>query len=65
MNNGRLAFFNLVKAMREAQNAYFGNRTQANLDKARALERQVDAQIKRGDNYLNQQQQLTLFDKQS
>ena len=62
MSNGRIQFFNLVKAMREAQNIYFRNRTQANLDKARALERQVDAQIRRGDEYLKQQKEPSLFD---
>lgn len=50
MNNGRLQFFNLVKAMREAQ-------------KARSLERSVDAYIKRGDDYLKKQnQEPILFD---
>lgn len=60
MNNGRLHFFNLVKAMREAQREYFSTRAHAALSKARQLERDVDAYIKRGDNYINQQP--TLFD---
>lgn len=52
MNNGRLAFFNLVKAMREAQREYFSTRSHEALQKARSLERSVDTYIKRGDDYL-------------
>lgn len=52
MNNGRLQFFNLVKAMREAQREYFSTRSHDALQKARSLERSVDAYIKRGDDYL-------------
>lgn len=63
MNNGRLQFFNLVKAMREAQREYFSTRSHAALQKARQLEQRVDEYIKRGDAYLNNQpQQPTLFD---
>ncbi len=64
MNNGRLQFFNLVKAMREAQREYFSTRSHDALQKARQLEKQVDAYIKRGDDYLKQQQpqQTSLFD---
>jgi hypothetical protein len=63
MNNGRLQFFNLVKAMREAQREYFSTRSHDALAKARLLERSVDAYIKRGDDYLSRQQpqQPTLF----
>lgn len=43
MNNGRLQFFNLVKAMREAQMEYFSTRSHEALQKARSLERSVDA----------------------
>ncbi len=46
--------------MREAQREYFSTRSHAALSKARQLERDVDAYIKRGDNYINQQP--TLFD---
>ena len=38
MNNGRLQFFNLVKAMREAQREYFSTRSHEALQKARSLE---------------------------
>jgi hypothetical protein len=62
MNNGRLQFFNLVKAMREAQREYFSTRSHAALQKARQLEQRVDEHIKRGDDYLNNQPpQPTLF----
>ena len=46
---GRVQFFNLVKAMREAQKEYFATRASAALTKARQLEKQVDACIKHGD----------------
>ena len=65
MEKGRLQFFNLVKAMREAQREYFSTRSHDALAKARLLERSVDAYIKRGDEYLQQQQQPqqpTLFE---
>ena len=48
---GRVKFFNLVKAMREAQREYFSTRSHEALQKARSLERSVDAYIKRGDDY--------------
>lgn len=65
MNNGRLQFFNLVKAMREAQREYFSSRTHAALQKARSLECRVDAYIKRGDDYLNahKPKEPTLFEQ--
>ena len=63
MNNGRLQFFALVKAMRDAQWEYFSTRYHEALQKARSLERSVDAYIKRGDDYLKKQnQEPTLFD---
>ena len=61
MEKGRLKFFYLVKAMREAQRQYFASRSTAALGKARSLERQVDAYIKRGDTYIYEQQQNSLF----
>ena len=57
MDNGRLQFFNLVKAMREAQREYFSTRSHEALQKARSLESSVDAYIKRGDDYLKKQNQ--------
>ncbi len=60
---GRVKFFNLVKAMHEAQREYFSTRSHEALQKARSLERSVDAYIKRGDDYLKKQnQEPTLFD---
>lgn len=40
-------FIQLVKAMRDAQNNYFRNRTQTDLTRAKNLERQVDVQIEK------------------
>ena len=63
MADGRLQFFNLVKAMREAQREYFSTRSHEALQKARSLERSVDAYIKRGDDYLKRQpKEPTLVD---
>ncbi len=39
-------FVDLVRRMRSAQRAYFARRNNADLEKARALERQVDETIK-------------------
>lgn len=44
----------LVWKMREAQREYFSRRSQETLEKARALERQVDAEIKRRVNEIEQ-----------
>lgn len=64
MADGRLHFFNLVKAMREAQREYYSTRSHAALSKALSLERSVDDYIKRGDDYLKKQnQEPTLFDR--
>ena len=61
---GRVKFYKLVKAMREAQRTYFATRSYDALQKARSLERSVDAAIKRGDDYLKRQhQEPTLFDR--
>jgi hypothetical protein len=62
MEEGRLQFFKLVKAMREAQKEYFSTRSQQALQKSKELEKRVDASIKRGDDYLQQQLQPSLFD---
>ena len=63
MSNGRLQFFNLVKAMREAQREYFSTRSHEALQKARSLERSVDAYIKRGDDYVGCELDKEYFDK--
>lgn len=63
MAEGRLQFFNLVKAMREAQKEYFTSRSLEALRKSKQLERKVDEYIMRGDIYLNRQKhEQTLFD---
>jgi hypothetical protein len=64
MNNGRLAFFNLVKEMRAAQKEYFRTRAHSALVKSKDLERRVDNELARGDQYLKQQQQPSLFHEQ-
>lgn len=66
MADGRLQFFNLVKAMREAQREYFSTRSHEALKKACSLESSVDAYIKRGDDYLNahKPKEPTLFDNE-
>lgn len=61
MSEGRLAFFNLVRSMRQAQKEYFRTRAHSALMKSKELERRVDEYIARGDNYLSQQQP-SLFD---
>lgn len=69
MNNGRLAFFNLVKQMRQAQKDFYSTKGQdwqsvrkPLWDKSLALEKRVDEYIAHGDAYL-QQHQTSLFDK--
>ena len=61
MNNGRLAFFNLVKEMRAAQKEYFRTRAHSALVSSKDLERRVDDYVARGDQYMKQQQQPSLF----
>lgn len=61
MNNGRLAFFNLVKEMRAAQKEYFRTRAHSALVRSKDLERRVDDYVARGDQYMKQQQQPSLF----
>lgn len=61
MNNGRLHFFKLVRDMRAAQKEYFQSRTHAALMRSMQLERKVDEQLKRGDAYLKEKQQPSLF----
>ena len=65
MAEGRLQFFNLVKAMREAQKEYFASRSLEALRRSKQLERKVDEYIMRGDIYLmNQNKEQTLFDNE-
>lgn len=64
MSNRRLAFFNLVKEMRAAQKEYFRTRAHSALVHSKDLERRVDDELTRGDQYLNQQQLPSLFHEQ-
>ena len=58
---GRIGFFLLVREMRAAQKEYFHTRAQSALVKSKELEHRVDEYLARGDQYLKQQQQLSLF----
>ena len=46
-------FYKLVVRMRKAQKNYFATRTKTALDESKALEREVDAEIKRVEDVLN------------
>ena len=46
-------FFNLVSKMRKAQKDYFATRTTEALFKSKQLEREIDAEIKRVEDRLN------------
>lgn len=65
MNEGRLAFFSLVKEMRDAQKEYFRTRAHSALVKSKTLELRVDEEIARGDRYLQNKKQPSLFDGQN
>lgn len=54
-------FFDLVCEMRKNQKAYFKTRDAVALSESKRLERQVDAEIERVNNILNDKQQK-LFD---
>lgn len=58
---GRLDFFNLVKEMRAAQKEYFRTRAHSDLVSSKDLERRVDDYLARGDQYLKQHQQPSIF----
>lgn len=64
MNEGRLKFFKLVKEMRAEQKRYFASRSHDALVNARMLEQRVDEEISRGDRYLSQCNQPSLFAQQ-
>ena len=53
-------FYNTVKAMREAQKNYFKFRTKQFLEQSKALERTIDAEIKRVDKIEIDKQQPRL-----
>lgn len=53
-------FYDTVKAMREAQKNYFKFRTKQFLEESKALERTIDAEIKRVDKIERDKQQPRL-----
>ena len=68
--SGRLAFFNLVKQMRQAQKDFYATKGQdwqtvrkPLWDASIQLEKRVDAEIERGDAWLQKQSQPNLFNK--
>ena len=70
MSNGRLAFFNLVKQMRQAQKDFYASKGQdwqtvrkPLWDASIQLEKRVDAEIERGDAWLQKQSQPNLFNQ--
>lgn len=57
-------FFRLVERMRDKQKEYFRTKSQAVLNESKQLEREVDSEIQRANNILNNRQQPSLFDGQ-
>lgn len=57
-------FFRLVERMRNKQKEYFRTKSQAVLNENKQLEREVDSEIQRANNILNNRQQPSLFDGQ-
>ena len=57
-------FFRLVERMRDKQKEYFRTKSQAALNESKQLEREVDSEIQRANNILNNRQQTSLFDGQ-
>ena len=70
MSNGRLAFFNLVKQMRQAQKDFYASKGQdwhtvrkPLCDASLQLEQRVDAEIRRVDAWLSQNSKPNLFNQ--
>ena len=68
--SGRFAFFNLVKQMRQAQKDFYATKVhdwhtvRKHLwDASLQLEKRVDAEIERGDAWLQKQSQPNLFNQ--
>lgn len=57
-------FFRLVERMRNKQKEYFRTKSQAVLNESKQLEREVDGEIQKANNILNNRQQPSLFDGQ-
>lgn len=54
-------FFRLVERMRDKQKEYFRTKSQVVLNESKQL-REVDSEIQRANNILNNRQQPSLFD---
>ena len=54
-------FFSLVSDMREKQREYFRTRSSSVLSESKALERQVDDEIRRVNLIMNEKQEHKLF----
>ena len=57
-------FFRLVERMRNKQKEYFRTKSQIVLTESKKLERDVDEEIARANNIINDRQQPSLFDGQ-
>lgn len=57
-------FFRLVERMRNKQKEYFRTKSQAVINESKQLEREVDGEIQKANNILNNRQQPSLFDGQ-
>ena len=56
-------FFRLVERMRNKQKEYFRTKSQIVLSESKRLEREVDEEIARANNIINDRQQPSLFDE--
>lgn len=54
-------FFNLVSRLREAQKRYFKTRSSADLQSSKQLEKEVDEEIRRVNDIIQQKQNPKLF----
>lgn len=57
-------FFRLVERMRDKQKEYFRTKSQAVLNESKQLEREVDGEIQKANNILNNLAEPSLFDGQ-
>lgn len=54
-------FFNLVSRLREAQKRYFKTRSSADLQSSKQLEKEIDEEIRRVNDIIQQKQNPKLF----
>ena len=57
-------FFRLVERMRSKQKEYFRTKSPIALNESKQLEHEVDDEIKRANDIINNRQQPSLFDGQ-